>query len=219
MKLTKKGILTLISIFALSSLLNTAFLIWYSSHLLSSYINNSKRYLDNEKMIYKKHVLESLTRNGIDAKYNYISLLNNPRSEGIEFFFLDKNGKIIGSRSLPKKGFFIGTFSWPDNLETKLSSIVSQLNDRGIPSGYIVTKEKIPVYFELINNSYWLINLSFSPIVETSYEVSHFKIVSIAYSVIVNMFIFMMLLFYLRNKAIYQLNLAEDFKVQIKKTK
>ena len=219
MKLTKKGMLILIFIFVLSSVLNTTFLIWYSSYLLSSYIDRGKQYLLFDQINYKKHVLESLTSKGIDSKYNYISLLNNPRSEGIDSFFLDKNGEIIGSRSLPKKGFFIGTPSLSNNLQAKLSSIVSQLNERGIPSGYIVTKEKIPVYFELINDSSWLITLSFSARVETSYEVSHFKIVSIAYSVIVNMFIFMMLLFYFRNKAIYQVNLTEDFKVQIKKTK
>lgn len=159
-----------------------------------------------EQSIFKKHIISVVTSKGLDNKYNYISLLNDPR-EAVQTFFLDKKGRIIGSHSLS------------DNLQETLISIVSQLNDRRIPSGYIVTKEQIPVYFELINDSYWLITLSFSARVETSYEVSHFKIVSIAYSVIVNMFIFMMLLFYLRNKAIYQVNLTEDFKVQIKKTK
>ena len=97
-----------------------------------------------------------------------------------------------------------------------MRSIISQLNDRRIPCGYIVTKEKIPVYFELINDSYWLVTLSSSPIVDTSTEVSHLIFVSITYSVIVNIFLFMILLFYLRNKALYQVDLAEEFKDKIK---
>jgi len=74
MKLTKKGILTLFFIFVLSSLLNTIFLIWFSSHLLSSYIDINTRYHSAEQSIFKKHIISSVTSKGIDNRYNYISL-------------------------------------------------------------------------------------------------------------------------------------------------
>jgi len=178
MNLIKKRIFPLIFIFVLCSLLNTTFLIWYSSHSLSSIIFHSKRYHVAEQSIYKKHILSNLTSKGIDSNYNYLSLINDPREGGIDSFFLDNKGKVIGSHSLS------------DNLQATLISIVSQLNDSGIKKGYTNTKEQIPVYFQSINNTYWLITISFPPIVETPYEVSKLIIISIGYSIFVNIFVF-----------------------------